>query len=89
MVAAVADEYQMIRVRVKGPTKERWDKMLEDRKMSQQDAVVSLIEFILGEEPLTQNMIFQQTDVNDRAELSRIVLRRLAGQSRKKAARRG
>lgn len=82
----VAEGFSMIRVRVKDALKAKWDRMLDERRISQQDAVVELIEFILEEEPLTQNMIFRQSPVADRAELSRIVLRRLGSGDKGKRA---
>lgn len=71
-------EFQNIRARIDEELKADWDKMLTARKISQQDALAALMRWIVDEDPLTQNMIFGQTPPGDRAELSRIVLARMA-----------
>jgi predicted phage tail protein len=80
----VADSEQ-IRVRLQGELKEKWERTLEARKISQQQAVVALLENVVGFDPLLQSMLFNQVPTADRAELSRIVMRRLsAGKSKVK-----
>lgn len=59
--------------------KERWDSMLEARGISQQRAVVALVNWIVEQDPLTQLMIFGQAPERDHAQLVRIVLERLGG----------
>lgn len=68
----------MIRVRLGGSLLEAWERVVNDRKVTQQDALVGLIEFIVNEDPLTQAMIFKQVPIEDRAGLTTLVLRRLA-----------
>ncbi len=84
MVAIVpAADAENIRTRVPAAVKKRWDAMLDEHRISQQDAVLSLIEWCLDEDPLTRAMVFRQVPSKDRAELSRIVLRRLASSKAK------
>jgi len=70
-------ETEHIRIRVKPDLKQRWDKVLADRKISQQEAVVALMEWASRQEPILQTMLFGQVPESDQAELARIVLRRL------------
>ena len=74
---------EQIRIRVGQPLKAKWDGMLTARKITQQAAVTALIDWITCEDPLTQTMIFGQVPVQDRADLTRLVLKRLAGSARK------
>ena len=75
----------MVRVRLDdAETREKWKAMLNDRQISQQRALVGLIEWIIRQEPLTQAMIFKQVPKTDFAELSRIVLRRLGDEAKPK-----
>lgn len=83
MVAWVTKGFENIRTRVPSSLKERWDKMLAAHKISQQDAVLALVEWCLDEDPLTRSMVFGQVPDADRAALSDIVLRRLGGRGRK------
>lgn len=87
-VTAVADT-ENLRVRLRDDLKAKFDAMIKARGVTQQRALETLVEWITGEDAITQLMVFQQTEVEDRAELSRLVLRRLGGQSKKKTARRG
>ena len=68
----------MIRVRVTEPLLGKWEKVLTEHNISQQDAVTALMEFATGEQPVTRAMLFKQVPIEDRADLSRLVLRRLA-----------
>ena len=74
----MADDGQMIRVRVPDDVKARWDAAVESRQISTQRALVRLMDWVAGEDPLTQAMIFGQVPGTDQADLSAIVLRRLA-----------
>lgn len=81
----MAANEENMRVRVPTPLKERWDKMLEARKISAQRAFVAMMDWIVDEDALTQAMIFGQVPEVDRAELSRIVLARLGKGGKKRA----
>jgi hypothetical protein len=49
-----------LRVQLRDSLKDRWDEMLDRKKMSQQDAVERLVEFILEQEDTIQSVILQQ-----------------------------
>lgn len=77
----MADE-KLIKVRMDDESLlARWREILEARQISQQRAMVALIRWIVGEEPITQAMIFGQVPETDFAELSRIVVRRLGSKT--------
>ena len=80
---------QSLRVRVEPELKEKIDAMLKGRGVTTQRALEKLLEWVVGEDPLTQAMIFEQVPTTDRAELSRIVLRRLADAKGDKGKGRG
>ncbi len=67
-----------VRFRVTPELKKRWDEIRDARKVNQQDAANALFAWIVDEDPLTQAMIFGQVPVTDRADLTKLVLRRLA-----------
>ena len=81
---ADVDDSENIRIRLGGDLRKRWKQLIDDRKISQQRAIVAAIEFLCDQEPLTTAMIFQQVPNTDRAELSRIVLDRLAASGKRK-----
>jgi hypothetical protein len=72
-----------IRIRVPAELKADWDRMLEERKLSQQDAALALFRWIVSEEPMVQLMIFGQAPASDRAQLTRVVLERLNGKGKR------
>jgi hypothetical protein len=77
------DADRNIRTRVDDPALLRqWQEMLDARQISQQRAVVALMRFVVEQDPLAQLMIFGQAPADDHAELTRIVLRRLAKPTR-------
>ena len=86
MVVAERDVTDAIslRVRVDPGLHQRIEAMLEARGVTTQRALESLLAWVVEEDPLTQAMIFNQVPASDRAELSRIVLRRL-GAGRKES----
>jgi hypothetical protein len=84
MTAAVTDEEQMIRVRVAGPLKEAWERVLEERKITQQAAVTSMMAWAVQQDPLVQAMLFGQVPERDHGELAGIVLRRMEGRNPRK-----
>jgi hypothetical protein len=67
-----------IRIRLGPDLKPAWEGVLERHKITQQAAVAALIGWAVRQDPLTRAMIFGQVPDADHAELSRIVLRRLA-----------
>lgn len=67
-----------VRIRVSPELKSKWDAMLAGRKISQQDAAVSLMEWLVEQEPLIQTMVLGQVPEADKGELARFVLERLA-----------
>lgn len=71
-------ESEQIRVRLIPTLKGRWESVLQSHKITQQAAVVALLEWVADQDPLTRSMIFGQVPDTDRAALSRIVLERLA-----------
>jgi antitoxin component of RelBE/YafQ-DinJ toxin-antitoxin module len=70
-------ETENLRVRIGPELKQRFDEMLEARGVTQQRALEAMVEWIVDEDALTQLQIFKQAPLKDRAELSRIVLKRL------------
>lgn len=70
-------ESEQIRVRLIPTLKGRWERVLESHKITQQAAVVALLEWVADQDPLTRSMIFGQVPDTDRSALSRIVLERL------------
>jgi hypothetical protein len=61
-----------------------WDQVLLERKITQQEALTSLIQFASKQEPLVQTMLFGQVAESDYPELVQIMLRRLgSGQHRR------
>jgi hypothetical protein len=79
---AVRDEN--LRVRVEDPTLSGWWAALEAHNISNQKALLALIEFALEQDPLTRSMIFKQVPQSDNAALAKIVLDRLATKSKRK-----
>ena len=76
-----------VRARVKPELADRWRVTIDARKITQQAALESLLGWIVEQDSLTQAMIFGQVEEADRAELSRIVLRRLADSGKAKRAK--
>ena len=72
-------ELTSLRVRVSPGLYQKIEAMIEGRGVTVQRALESLLSWVVDEDPLTQAMIFNQVPPADRAELSRIVLRRLGG----------
>lgn len=68
-----------MRIVVETDLMEKWKKILDERKISQQRAVISLMEWIVGQEPLIQLVIFGQVPAAERRQLSQLVIERLAG----------
>ena len=81
-MAVAESELKSLRVRVEPGLSGKVDAMLEARGVTVQRALETLLEFIVDEDPLTQAMIFKLVPAKDRADLSRIVLRRMAGGSK-------
>lgn len=81
----IVAEQEMIRVRLEPELKERWETTLQGRKISQQRAVTSLIDWLTQQEPLVQAMIFNQVPETDHGELSRLVLDRLGKRKKKRS----
>jgi hypothetical protein len=73
----VADDEQMIRVRLKPELKGKWGRVLDSHKITQQAAVVAFVDWLVAQDPLTRSMIFGQVPDADHAALARIVLKRL------------
>jgi hypothetical protein len=78
---------ESIRVRLAPDVKAPWDHVLATHNITGQAAVAALIRWALTQDPLTRSMIFGQVPETDHAELSRIVLRRLAGGGKGKGKR--
>lgn len=70
---------EQIRIRVSPDLKAKWSAMLEKRKISQQAAVVALMDWIVDQDPLLQLSIFGQVPESDGANIARIVLNRMSG----------
>ena len=83
-MAVAEKELTSLRVRVEPDLHAKVEAMLTARGVTVQRALESLLHFIVDEEPLTQAMIVQLVPVDDRSELSRIVLRRLANRGKKR-----
>lgn len=64
------------RFSVDAKLKERWVQTCAERKISQQDAITSLMEFVLNQDEVAQLMLFNQA--RPRPDLIEVVLRRLA-----------
>lgn len=73
---------EMIRVRLQGELRERWHALLQDKKITQQNALESMIDFVVNADQLTQSMLFKQVGTEDHPALERIVLKRLAERAR-------
>ena len=63
-----------MRFRVSPELKAAWDEMIGGRKISQQDAVEPLIQWIVRQEPLMQSMVFGQVPASDTGEVARRLL---------------
>jgi len=74
------------RVRVPEAVNEKWEKLLADHNITTQRALLSLMEWIIEEDPLTRAMIFRQVPMTERATLTKIVLERLSKGGKKRAA---
>jgi hypothetical protein len=81
-MTTMAIREESLRVRVPEKLRERWEVVLDKRNISSQRALLALIEFAVDEDPLIQAMLFKQTPVEDRDELSKIVLKRLAAKKK-------
>lgn len=81
----MTEDFENIRTRVPARVKPRWQEVLKEHKISQQDAVLALIEWAIGEDPLTRAMVFGVVPDVDRAELTKIVLRRLSASQKRKS----
>jgi hypothetical protein len=73
------DTDAMIRVRLKPELKSKWGKVLDDRKISQQEAVENFIGWLVDQDPLLQIMLFGQAPQDDHGHIARIVLGRMTG----------
>ena len=62
MIAVMAkdDGRENMRTRLRSDLKREWDALLDSKRITQQDAIESMIQFVLGSEPLVQSMFFQQ-----------------------------
>lgn len=76
-------ESESIRVRLTADIKEPWEQVLLSHNITQQAAVASLVRWALTQDPLTRSMIFGQVPDYDHAALTKIVLKRLAGDKAK------
>jgi DUF917 family protein len=72
----VAEEKQNLKVRLKPAIKTAWDELLERKKISQQDAGTSLIQWILDQDDVLQSMVLGQ--VKPAPDLARVIAQRLA-----------
>jgi hypothetical protein len=67
-----------LRVRCATGLKEKWDRMLEARKITGQSAFVSMMEFIVDADPMIQLLVFKQAPEEYKGQLIKLVLDRLA-----------
>lgn len=74
---------EMIRVRLSGELKDQWRDTLAARKITQQKAIIALLEFVVECEPSLQLLLFGQVDERDVGEVQKLVLKRLADKSKK------
>jgi hypothetical protein len=82
MVHAVKDK-ESIRIRLGPDVKPPWERVLAEHKITQQQAVEALVRWTIEQDALTRAMVFGQVPATNNAELSRIVLRRLAAGGKK------
>src|SRR6476620_6681048 len=64
-----------VKFRVEPDMKQRWDALLERKKITQQDAGLALVQWLLESDDLLQSMVLGQ--VNPAEDLAGIVVRRL------------
>lgn len=79
VVSAQPDAKKSFRVDQDGKLREKWVKMLADRKISQTDAIESLFQWIVAQDETVQAMVLGQ--ISPAPDLVLIVLRRLLEQS--------
>ena len=72
------DDLKDFRFRVPASLKDRWQRMIDDRRLGVQDGFEALMESVLKMDDLTQAMLFQQVEPSP--DLVRIVLSQLAAE---------
>ncbi len=81
----VADTDPMIRVRLPPALKAKWDALLDGHKITQQAAVVAMVQWAVALEPLARTMVLGQIPETDHRDVAELVLKRMAekGKGRK------
>jgi hypothetical protein len=74
----MADDKESIRIRLEPELRAKWQGVLDARKISQQKAVTAMIGWLVEQDPLMQTMLFDQVPETDKAELAKMVLKRLS-----------
>lgn len=74
----LVSDLQNIRGRFTPDLAGRWRDVLAARKISQQDALTAMAEWLVEQDSLTQTIVFGQVEKRDHPDLARLVLKRLA-----------
>jgi hypothetical protein len=68
--------FQNFKIRVPEQLKQAWDDLLTEKKISQQDAGLALLRWILDQDDVLQSMVLGQ--VKPAPDLARVIAQRLA-----------
>lgn len=64
----------------------KWRSLLQQKKISQQMAVVALIEWFMNQDDLFQSIILGQLNSDGQADVAELILQRMAGRSKGKGS---
>ncbi len=73
----VVPETKSVRLVLEGERLEAWESLLAEKQVSQQAAMVKLIDYILAQDSVAQSMILGQIPASD--DLIELALRRMRG----------
>jgi hypothetical protein len=79
-----------IRLPIDAQRMEAWEKLLDEKQITQQAALLAMIDWVVAQDPLVQSMVLGQIPASD--DLVRVALRRMAerqptGQPYRRAAK--
>jgi hypothetical protein len=80
----MADSKESIRIRLDPDLLAKWRGVLEGRKITQQQAIVATIRWLVKQDSLLQGMVFDQIEEKYHGQLVQKVLKSLAGPKAKR-----
>lgn len=74
-MSVAADQH--IRIRLTPELKEQWDAVLESHKLTHQDAVTALMDWVIRQDGLHRAMIFGQVPGVDETQIASLLLEKM------------